>query len=257
MEELKIISGKIIPKGEYLVKDTINLSAGDYVFFEPSSKILFEFSEKKSGFIFADNVTFDASGSVFEMKYTGDLTQLNVDDTGPHLLSLLGVKNCKIIGGSYNMAAGDSVYIGTKFENGLRVPCEDIKLDFITCIGSRRQGISITNAKNVHVRGCHFENIKGASPQSAIDIEPNHPSEFAENIVIEACRAVDCGSHAFVVNVARFITTNTVSIDFKDIAIYNMGARNTIRVVGMGVEDTTRPKGYVRVTNASMLWDNG
>lgn len=254
MTPLVLVPGKIVKKGEYIATDTIKLNPGDYVYFEPGSRVVFEFSEKKSAFEFTSDNKFEAHGSVFEMNYTGDLATLNVDDKGPHLLDLRGAKNCTVLGGEYNKAAGDSIYIGPRIVGTERIPCENITVEFVKCHSSRRQGISITSAKDVLVRGCHFENIKGASPQAAIDVEPSHFKDFIERVLIKACRAVDCGSHAFTVNVTRFIESNYVSVDFEDISIYDMGVRSTVRVSGMGPEDPTRPKGYVRVTNANMLW---
>ena len=60
---------------------------------------------------------------------------------------------------------GDCIYIGGKTER--------IKIENCVLRGSRRQGIPITQGKDMTISDCQIADISGPMPQYAIDIEPN------------------------------------------------------------------------------------
>src|SRR5690606_8091018 len=78
---------------------------------------------------------------------------------------------------------GDGVRIGPARagEPERWLPCRDVALAGVVCDGNRRQGLSITAARNVRVVDCEFSNTRGTAPQCGIDIEPNKGSS-AEGI---------------------------------------------------------------------------
>ena len=78
---------------------------------------------------------------------------------------------------------GDCIYIGGKTE---RVNIENCELT-----GSRRQGISITNGKDLTISDCRIADISGTMPQYAIDIEPNVKC-VVDNVLIKNVTAKNC-----------------------------------------------------------------
>jgi hypothetical protein len=52
---------------------------------------------------------------------------------------------------------------------------------------NRRQGCSVTNAKNVLFKKCTFSNTHGTSPQKGVDVEPDNATDYLQNIVFEDC----------------------------------------------------------------------
>lgn len=74
---------------------------------------------------------------------------------------------------------GDGYYIGG---NTSSLPT-DILLENVTSDNNRRQGLSITQARNVIVRDSVFKNTNGTAPEAGIDIEPNE-NDLVENITI-------------------------------------------------------------------------
>ena len=82
---------------------------------------------------------------------------------------------------------GDSIGIGYEGDiNSSNIRVYNCKLH-----DSRRQGISITGARDVVIRDCEIYNINGTMPQSGIDIEPEGDYGVAENILIDSCHIHD------------------------------------------------------------------
>lgn len=78
---------------------------------------------------------------------------------------------------------GDCIHVAYESSDVL---IEDCRLDH-----GRRQGISITSANNVIVRGCTITNVGGTEPQCAIDIEP-YAKYIVDNVLIENVTVDNC-----------------------------------------------------------------
>lgn len=99
------------------------------------------------------------------------------------MVNMTGASNVFISNLTCSNAWGDGFYIG----GGTGSYCENIFL--LNCIadGNRRNGLSITNAKNVVVLGGEYKNTAGTDPQFGIDVEPNSGS-LIENILIKGIK---------------------------------------------------------------------
>lgn len=85
----------------------------------------------------------------------------------------LTIKNCW----------GDCIYIGGNSRN---VVVENCQLEH-----GRRQGISITSADSVAIKGCKISNVGGTNPQYAIDLEPNSNC-VVDHVMIDNVNITDC-----------------------------------------------------------------
>lgn len=65
--------------------------------------------------------------------------------------------------------------------------CENVTIERVICDNNRRQGISVTVAKNTVINDCVFKNIHGTSPESGIDVEPNMVGDILEDTKITNC----------------------------------------------------------------------
>ena len=65
------------------------------------------------------------------------------------------------------MSAGDGIYVGGKN------PSRDIVIENCRLAGNVRQGISVTHADGVVIRGCDISGTRGKMPGAGIDLEPN------------------------------------------------------------------------------------
>ena len=129
---------------------------------------------------------------------------------------ILSSKDVRVFGGKMKDWWGDGIYIGA-FNTSTHYNCERILIDNVECDNNRRQGMSITAAIGVTVRGGKFNNTNGTAPQSGIDIEPN--AGFAcRNIKLLAPEAKgNTGSGIMSVNVAE----GGLADACKDIVIEN------------------------------------
>ncbi|HBG26922.1 MAG: hypothetical protein A2Y10_10585 [Planctomycetes bacterium GWF2_41_51] len=78
---------------------------------------------------------------------------------------------------------GDGIFIGTHWNP----PSDGVFVENSIFNNNRRNGCSVTNAKNVLFRKCTFSNSNGTSPQKGVDVEPDHATDFIQNIVFEDC----------------------------------------------------------------------
>lgn len=96
---------------------------------------------------------------------------------------VLESNNVTISGLTIKDCWGDCVYIGSNSKN---VIVSDCVLD-----NGRRQGVSVTSGDNIVIRNCQISNIKGTSPEYAIDLEPNN-EETVGSVLIEGCIIRNC-----------------------------------------------------------------
>lgn len=131
----------------------------------------------------ADNIHICGSGTIIgdKAEHTGTSGEWG------HGINICNCSNVTVDGIKILDCWGDSVYIGYQADFADSIILRNLTLD-----GSRRQGISITSAKNVLVDNCIIKNINGTAPRSGIDIEPN-PGSVIDNIAIKNCVITDCG----------------------------------------------------------------
>lgn len=103
---------------------------------------------------------------------------------------------------------GDGIDIGGK--SGQKSPLkqsDDVVISNVICTNNRRQGLSITEAKNIQVWNSEFNNTNGTAPQCGIDIEPARGND-AQNIHIENCSMLN--NHAYGILVFKRIKNVTI-----------------------------------------------
>ncbi len=78
---------------------------------------------------------------------------------------------------------GDCIYVGGRSSK--------ILIDNCTLNRARRQGVSVTSANNVEIKGGMILNISGTAPEYGIDIEPNK-NDTINNILIKNVTMKSC-----------------------------------------------------------------
>ncbi len=99
-------------------------------------------------------------------------------------INFKGAINSSVSGLTIQGCWGDCIYVGGNSKGILIEKC--------VLNHGRRQGISVTKADCVTIRDCKISNVKGKSPQCAIDIEPNRMDSvnriLIENVSVEHCK---------------------------------------------------------------------
>jgi hypothetical protein len=117
----------------------------------------------------------------------------------------------------------DGVYLGG---NTRYVTVKDVTTD-----NCRRNGISITAARNILIEHCKLLNTNGVDPQMGIDIEPNNNNDFCNDIIVKDCFAYNNTNHGYNVSPSQCPGTNpyTLTVDFincvDDASGYGFGAQ--------------------------------
>ena len=98
-----------------------------------------------------------------------------------HGIEISGCKNVSISDVEVSYCWGDGIYLG--FYDGPNVCSTDIIIENCNLHHNRRSNLSITDASNVTIEKCQFNNASGTAPQYGINIEPN-PGRTCSNVTI-------------------------------------------------------------------------
>lgn len=88
-----------------------------------------------------------------------------------HGISINGCTNVHIRDVEVSKCWGDGIYLG--FYDGPNISTNGVTITNCNLHHNRRNNLSITDASNVTVENCQFNDAKGTNPQFGIDIEPN------------------------------------------------------------------------------------
>lgn len=98
-----------------------------------------------------------------------------------HGISILSARNIKIFNYKVEKCWGDGVYIGRSKKG---IPSTEIFLYNGFLDNNRRNGLSITSAKNVTIESLVSSNTHGTLPMYGLVIEPNNNEDVIEKIFI-------------------------------------------------------------------------
>lgn len=124
--------------------------------------------------IFGENVRIKGLGAMVVSRRSDYTT-----DEWRHGVYIFGAKRVLIEGLESSNHGGDGFYIGGPAGN----PSTDITLRGCLAHGNRRQGLSVTSGRMIRVIDCEFTNTYGTAPQFGVDLEPNEPVDFLDDIV--------------------------------------------------------------------------
>lgn len=125
-----------------------------------------------------DNIYIHGTGSI-----AGDRDKhLGIKGEWGHGINVGNGNNIRIEGITIKDFWGDCIYV--RGNNNVFISKCKIR-------NGRRQGISVTQCRNVVIRNCTFEKVGGTPPGYAIDIEPNK-GDLVETVLIEGNNVARC-----------------------------------------------------------------
>ena len=165
-----------------------------------------------------------------------------------HGIFIYGATNVTIYGLESSNNSGDGFYIGGPQGQ----PSQEIVLENCLASNNRRQGLSITSARNVKVVDCEFEDTNGTAPQFGIDLEPNYPTDSLSNIVllrpftdanvgggIQICLTkLDASSPEPTIDIENHLSENE-SPAFRTVGLSNVISQISYTVAGSTAQDTS------------------
>ena len=129
-------------------------------------------------------------------------------------IGIWGVRNFTVRDLALIGSGGDGIYVGT---SGPGRHCRDVTIRNVVSDGNNRQGISVISVDGLLIEGCTLKNTRGASPESGLDIEPNHNWDVLRNIVVRDCTSVGnngCGYEVMIYNMDG--TSEPIDIRFEN-----------------------------------------
>jgi hypothetical protein len=113
-----------------------------------------------------------------------------------HGIFIEGCKNIRIKGLSVINTGGDGICINLNSELAYS---QNVSIEEVTCDGNARQGISVISCKNLRIDRCTLINTGARNhhrlavhgPWAGIDLEPDHATQFLENVWITNCSIHD------------------------------------------------------------------
>jgi len=212
------------PTSGIIAKDNLTIA------FEPGTKIAAITGNATEYFIIRvvsnDNVTIINPHIVGDRETNTAL----VGEKG-HLIFVYESSNVRVLGvnqGLLEKAYGDGLYIG-----GDSTESVNCYVSNIICDNNRRQGLSVTAAKNLIVRDSQFNNTNGTAPEFGIDVEPNNGNVKLQSIVFENCSAgLNAGSNFGVLAVNQ---NSAADITFSNCSSYGLSGYTIRDCSGAGI----------------------
>jgi len=126
-------------------------------------------------------------------------------------ISICGSENIEIIDGKIEDCWGDGLYIGRIDDS----PSAFVTVKGVELYSNRRNGMSITSARDVLIDNIKIFNTGGQSPESGIDIEPNSNRDVIDNIVLNNIYTQDNKRYGIIVSLNRLIGHRPKEINIR------------------------------------------
>lgn len=165
-----------------------------------------------------------------------------------HAFHIAGaVDNIRIEGVTVLDSGGDAIYIGGP-GGGLQLTPDNVFIDGVICDNSRRNAMSITAGRTVHVTNSVFANTAGTSPQKGIDVEPDASGGVMVgdlfDILISGCRSAGNRGAGFGYANPYVLGGKIVTVTFRDCVDIASNTNFAMESAKNGGE------------NATVTWDN-
>ncbi|KQS93121.1 right-handed parallel beta-helix repeat-containing protein [Chryseobacterium sp. Leaf394] len=164
-------------------------------------------------------------------------------------IAVLNSKNVTISNAKISDTFGDGIFIGSE-DGGFS---ENVVVDGGWINKARRNGISVTSAKNVVLKNILISNTYGHDPQCGIDIEPSWEKDIVNNILLKNIYTFHNQVAGIAINLNEFNRQNASNIKKVDITIdkhTDEGSRHGL-LTSLNTEDLPHDaQGLIKIKNA-------
>lgn len=145
-----------------------------------------------------------------------------------HGLFIVGSKSIQIKNINVSNCWGDGVIFSGDGESAgsiLKGSNENIRIGSLTSYKNRRQGLTISNAKNLIIDNINISDIKGVAPACGIDFEPDYYYDLLENIILKNVTTKNCDNSGIIFSLQE-LNKSSVPIDVEIIKYNSSGERS-------------------------------
>ncbi|MEO2034263.1 MAG: right-handed parallel beta-helix repeat-containing protein, partial [Planctomycetaceae bacterium] len=161
------------------------------------------------------DITMRGSGTIFRMRKRDYRNPpYPPKEEWKHVVKGEGVRRMMLEGLQMESSGGDGIYFGSDSVRG----SEDIVIRNCVSFDNHRQGISLTDIKNLLVENCVFKGTEGTGPSAGVDYEPDRTQGKLVNCIFRNCLFEDNAGHGMFVraNDFRSDTSEPISIRFEN-----------------------------------------
>ena len=159
-------------------------------------------------------------------------------------INILGATNISLEGIRVTNTGGDGIYIGPA-DSHVYADSHGVTVRDVTVVNASRCGLGITGVVGLLVQNVFVSDTHGASPESAVDIEPGSKYHHAQGIVFDNVTLQKSGSHNFAISLHG--VESPVSITLNNTRLLD-GRRGGFFFVYIGEAQA----GFIRVYNSSV-----
>ncbi len=212
----------IVPfMGEPWTVRPIKLRSNLELVFEPGVVVLAkkgEFRERWDCLFAAitkSDITIRGSGTVLRMRKRDYRSPpYPPTEEWKHVVKFEGCRRIHLKGLRMESSGGDGIYFGSDSVRG----SEDIVIRNCVAHDNHRQGISLTDVKNLLVENCVFTGTEGTGPSAGVDYEPDKTEQKLVNCIFRNCLFENNAGHGMFVraNDYRGDRSEPISIRFEN-----------------------------------------
>jgi len=170
------------------------------------------------------NLTIKGYGATFRMNKS----EYNSGEHR-HTLSIVKGNNVTVQGLTLKDSGGDGVIIAGDSQGAYS---QNITIEDVICKNNRRQGMTITSAKDVWVRNSQFLQTNGTNPKAGVDLEPDHQNERLVNINFSNCKfSGNDGAGLHLTTLKLNGSSIPISVTIKD-SEFSSNAKNSTGAAG-------------------------
>jgi hypothetical protein len=212
MDKNKIIE---FPNFPVLINDSgLNVRSNSKIFFGEKSLLKLKSSDKVGYSIL--NIEGVENAMIYSPVIEGDrYRRIDPDNTKGEWGMGIWIrmsKNISIFNPKVSNCWGDGIYIGG---GDIKIPNDTILIHQAFINENRRNGISITNGKNIRIIEPVISNTHGTSPESGIDIEPNNNNAIIDNIYIKDPYTFNSKTHGIVIALTGLVGENNKNVNIE------------------------------------------
>lgn len=174
-----------VPKGIYIINPDVSINMKDGVQLNLSDNAVLKASASSKENSEVINIVDAKNVNIVGGKIIGDRA-IHIGKSGEwgmginvHNSSNVNITDIEIVD-----CWGDGIYLGGKS------PAVNVNINGVISDNNRRQGLSITNAKNINISNSEFKNTNGTLPQAGVDIEPNQ-NQSVSNVKIDNIKSIN------------------------------------------------------------------
>ena len=129
-------------------------------------------------------------------------------------INIIGTTNTVVEGVRIHSTGGDGIYVGPADAHPAQyADCHNTTIRDVSITNASRCGLGLTGSKGLLVENVVIDGTHGASPESAVDIEPGSSYHHAENMVFRNVTVSNSNGYNFAISLHGVDEPPSITLD--------------------------------------------